>query len=157
MLTALFLDRGLAITEESDDEEMVETRLELRIERALRVTGDQALAVELKRETYDEGWEDDPGSLNGFAWWCFENELNLQEAEELARRGVALSLSDTQRAQILDTVAEIVHLRGDTAGALELIEQARALDAENDYYEEQLRRFTEAVAATASGTGPASD
>ncbi len=41
---------------------------------------------------------------------------------------------------------EIVNLRGDRAGAAELIQQAVALNPDSSYYQEQLDRFATAVA-----------
>ena len=143
---APYIEAGLAATEGSDDEDLQRSRQRLLIDEALLVRGDTRLAVDLRRETLDDGWDSDPDQLNGFAWWCFENEVNLEEAEALARRGAELAEDDAKKAQIIDTVAEIVNLRGDRAGAAELIQQAVALNPDSSYYQEQLDRFATAVA-----------
>jgi tetratricopeptide (TPR) repeat protein len=139
---ARYLNAALEIAKQDDDPALEKLRRSVRIEHALRVAGDEALALELKRESLKEGWEEDPDALNGFAWWCFENELNLEEAEVLARQGAELAEDDTSKAMILDTVAEIVYLRGDREGAMALIAEARELDPESEYYEKQLARFS---------------
>jgi len=90
---------------------------------------------------------DDPGRLNGFAWWCFSNRVNLNEAFELAQRGVELAESDDDKAQILDTVAEICNAKGDCQNAIVYIQQAIELSPGRDYYKRQLRRFEEALAS----------
>ena len=138
---APYLEAALNIAENDDDPELEKLRRSVRIEHALRVAGDKELALELKRESLSEGWDEDPDALNGFAWWCFENELNLEEAEELARKGVELAEDDSAKAMIIDTVAEIVYLGGDRDEAVALIAKARELDPESEYYEKQLARF----------------
>jgi tetratricopeptide (TPR) repeat protein len=138
---APYIERALAETQDIDDPELESARRLVLIEQALRVTGDKNRAVELKRETYPEGWEEDAEALNSFAWWCFENKVNLEEAETLARRGVDLASDDDEKAMILDTLAEIVFLRGDAEGATTLIRDAMALSPDSDYYKEQLVKF----------------
>jgi tetratricopeptide (TPR) repeat protein len=123
---ARYLNAALEIAKQDDDPALEKLRRSVRIEHALR----------------KEGWEENPDALNGFAWWCFENELNLEEAEVLARQGAELAEDDTSKAMILDTVAEIVYLRGDREGAMALIAEARELDPESEYYEKQLARFS---------------
>jgi tetratricopeptide (TPR) repeat protein len=140
---ASYIARGLEATVgQEDDESLARARRNLLIDEALLVKNDSALAVDLKREGLSEGWESDPDKLNGFAWWCFENETNLEEAESLARRGVELATDDDQKARILDTVAEIVNLRGDRESATALMRQALELEPDNTYYREQLDRFS---------------
>jgi tetratricopeptide (TPR) repeat protein len=147
---APYLEAALEVAREDNDPALEKLRRSVRIEHALRVAGDKTLALELKREGLKEGWDEDPDALNGFAWWCFENELNLEEAEALARQGVELAEDDTSKAMILDTVAEIVFVRGDGEGAVALIAEARELDPESEHYETQLARFNgEAVTEVA--------
>jgi tetratricopeptide (TPR) repeat protein len=138
---APYIERALAATETMDDPELENERRHVLIEQALRVTHDHARALELALETRAEGWQDDPGELNGFAWWCFENRINLEQAEELARRGADLASAGGQKAMVLDTLAELVFLRGATDEAVELIRQAIEQDPENEYYQKQLVRF----------------
>jgi tetratricopeptide (TPR) repeat protein len=141
---APYIEAGLLATEGKEDEDLQKGRQSLLISQALMVKGDKELALRLKRETLSEGWEEDSRKLNGFARWCFENEVNLEEAEALARKGVELAKDDDRRAMILDTVAEIVNRRGDAAGAAALIQEAMELDPDNEHYTEQFERFTRA-------------
>lgn len=110
---------------------------------AMIVEKDPRKAVGYKRETMPEGWKDNSIHLNSFAWWCFENSVNLEEAEELSRRSVEIAEEGRVTANCLDTLAELVNLRGDTAGALELIEQGLEIDPDNDYLKRQRTRFEE--------------
>ena len=60
---------------------------------------DKAKALSLKRRSMPEGWMEQAKQLNAFAWWCFENEVDLEEADTLARKGVDLA---EVRRHILD-------------------------------------------------------
>jgi tetratricopeptide (TPR) repeat protein len=136
-----YVEAALEATEGMDDEEIAKGRRTLRIEHLIRVEGDVEEALALKRETLPEGWQEDAGELNGFAWWCFEREINVEEAEALARKGVELAAEGAEKATILDTVAELAYLRGDSEEAAALISEAIEQDPDNDYYKEQLVRF----------------
>lgn len=129
------------------DEHDAYTHTKLQIVRALHIDDDPGRAVELKRASFDEGWRDDAESLNAFAWWCFENGINLEEAYDLALRGVERAESDETKAMILDTVAEICNARGDCEGAIEWIDLAIAADPDNEYYVKQKSRFEELLAS----------
>ena len=84
--------------------------------------------------------------LNEFAWWCFENRVNLAEAKTLAEKGVALAPAGSEKAAVLDTLAEICNETGDCKQSVELIRKAIAEDPANDYYREQLAKFEEILA-----------
>jgi thiol-disulfide isomerase/thioredoxin len=139
-----------AAVEALDKDESIPPPVQKEVEllAALHLERDEAVAVQLKKETMPEGWMEDAGQLNGFAWWCFENQLNLEEAEKLGRRGVELASPGREKAMVLDTVAEICNLRGDCRDAVTLIELALQEDSENDYYQKQLERFQKLLAAS---------
>ncbi len=139
-----YLRDAMAATAGTTDEDLARSRSRLEVDHALLVEKDTDKAVTLKKATMPEGWQDDAGRLNSFAWWCFENQLNLQEAEELALRGVELATSDKQRASVLDTAAEICNLLGNCEEAIARIKRAIELDPGNDFYKEQLARFEQA-------------
>lgn len=123
----------------------------IKIAGHLKVTGDVDKAVAAKKASLDEGWEDDADALNGFAWWCFENEVNLEEAQALAMKGVELARPGTQKAMILDTLAEICNARGDCGEALAFIEQAIEEAPDERHYLEQRTRFSAALAKQNAG------
>ena len=118
---------------------------ELMISYVLHIEKNVDRAVGLKREGMDEGWMDNAGDLNGFAWWCFENNVNLAEAETLALRGVKLAPAGKEKAMILDTAAEIMNLRGNPAEAVKMIDLAIKEDPKSESYKKQLERFREAA------------
>jgi len=125
-----------------DDERLKERHQAFLIDYALYVENDPEKAVAAKRASLPNGWESDADQLNEMAWWCFERRVNLEEAEALARRGVELAPDNTARANLLDTLAEIVYLRGDAAQAAELIRQAVQANSTSQYLQNQLKRFT---------------
>lgn len=124
-----------------EGEEYADAKRTFLLEYAVRIDKDLERGLAMKRESLPEGWETDAEQLNDFAWWCFENAVNLGEAEALARKGAELAESDPVRGNILDTVAEIANLRGDPAEAVRLMERAVDLDTSNVYFQEQLDRF----------------
>lgn len=126
----------------ADEDEAAQRSLaRLSIDHALIVEKDAERAIALKKASYGEGWLADPNAMNGFAWWCFENELNLEEAEQIARDAVELATNDVEKIQILDTAAEICNLRGDCSDAVDLMQRALELDPTNERTKEQVERF----------------
>lgn len=111
------------------------------------VDGDLDAAVEKKRGMMAEGWREDASQLNAFAWWCFENNVNLVEAQQLALEGIELAAPGKERAMILDTAAELCNALGNCGQAIELTRKAIESDPDNEYYGEQLARFEEILAA----------
>jgi len=138
-----YLEKAYAASAGNEDERMQKRHRDLEIDHVLLVKKDEDKAVELKYAAMPEGWKEEPKQLNGFAWWCFENGVNLEEAEALGRRGVELAAAGSERAMILDTVAEICNARGNCDDAVELIQRAIADAPDSEYYPKQLKRFEE--------------
>ncbi len=134
------------LQEDAGEEGPSDTRLSLMVENALLVEHDEAKAVSLRKQLLPEGWQDDPAQLNSFAWWCFQNGVNLAEAEQLALHGAELAADDAERANILDTAAEISAARGNPDQALEHAKRAAELDPDKDYFKQQVDRFTSEAA-----------
>ncbi len=116
---AKYIQIGLDATDTTDNSYLKRMHSELMVEYALTVKGDTAAAVENKKAAMPDKWQDDPNGLNEFAWWCFENNANLEEAEQLAEKAVTLAKPGREKANILDTVAEIKFARGKTEEAIE--------------------------------------
>ena len=113
----------------------------INISYALYIDKDENEAVKLKKGSYRDGWQDNPSDLNGFAWWCFENKINLKDARQLGERGIKLAQPGREKAMILDTVAEIANLEGSPEEAIVFTEQALIEDPDNEFYQKQLERF----------------
>jgi tetratricopeptide (TPR) repeat protein len=138
---AKYLKRGIDVIVAADDDQTLRNQKRLLIDYDLYVAGDSAQEVELKKSTYPENWMQNPDALNSFAWWCFENLVNLEEAEALSRKAVELSKPGGDRAPILDTVAQICKARGKLDEAIVLMKQAVADDPNNDQWKESLAEF----------------
>jgi thiol-disulfide isomerase/thioredoxin len=151
-LAVEFLTAAMPAAEASDDERVVSMRADLGIAHALTVLDDPQAALEFKRASMEDGWSDDPAQLNGFAWWCFEHEVNVEEALELARKGADLAEPGSERAMILDTVAELCNLAGDCGEAIATIDLAIEQDPDRAYYKEQRARFEAILAEAGSGS-----
>ncbi len=134
-----FITRALEATR--DDESLSRYHQHFQVEHALHVERNGDKAYELHVATMPEGWENTGSSLNSVAWWCFENGVKLEKAQELAKRGVELSPAGAERAMVLDTLAELCNALGNCGEAIEWIEKAIADDPDNEYYAEQLERF----------------
>jgi tetratricopeptide (TPR) repeat protein len=146
-LIAPYVAAALEATKDVSSGWLVDARKDLLVDEALYVKGDGEAAAKLKRQAMPEGWMTDAGQLNEFAWWCFENNVNLADAETLARKGVELSKPGEERAQVLDTLAEILNLGKKSGEAVKLIEQAITEDPTEDHYKKQLERFRTVVAS----------
>lgn len=152
--TAVFLPYLKAVIERTEgvaEGEVLKMRSNLLPEYALLIQKDVKKAVEHKRKTFADAaapknWREDANMLNNFAWWCFENKVNLDEADKLARKGVELAKPGQQKANILDTVAEICNLKGDCGDAVEYARLAAKEAPDNEYFQNQVARFEKLLA-----------
>jgi tetratricopeptide (TPR) repeat protein len=117
----------------------------LEVDHALLVEKDAPKAVALRRAMMPENWEQDPKRLNQFAWWCCEYDVNLEEASVLVMRAVEMSEDNGDRANFLDTAAEICLKQGNCEDAIARIKQAIELAPEREYFKEQLAKFEAAL------------
>jgi tetratricopeptide (TPR) repeat protein len=89
-----------------------------------------------------------PSVLNGFAWFLAtvpDTTLrDPQRAIPLAEKAVGINKTPA----ILDTLAEAYYAAGSFQKAIEIINEAIALDPEYDYLKEQLEKFSEALEKT---------
>lgn len=145
-LAVPYIEQALAASEGTEDEEVAASRVELQIEHALIAENDKEKALALKKSTLDENWKDDLRGVNRFAYWCFENEVNLAEAEALVREGIELAGDDeTMRNRFLNTAAELAHLGGRNTEAVAYMKRVLETDPDRGYFQRQLVRFEEAL------------
>jgi len=151
-----YLKQAYPIVSELDDPKLQEYRQKFLVDFALIVDKSSEKALSLKKEFMPWGWQSNPSDLNDFAWWYFENKINLEEAERLSQRSISLSEPGKEQSNYLDTLAELVNLRGDTEEAIELIEKALKMNPESEYLKRQLAKFREILTesqASSSGMG----
>jgi tetratricopeptide (TPR) repeat protein len=145
-IVAPFLPKAIAASEGIPDPDLQALRRQLAVLEALYVAKDPEKAAALKKEAMAPGWQESADGLNEYAWWCVRFKTNLEEAEALARLGVEKAEGGEHRAQVLDTLAEILFLRGDRKGALATARKAVEMDPGNPWYRKQVGRY-------AGGTG----
>ena len=141
-----FLEAAIKETEHVSDASITKLRKSMMVDYKLFVEKDVEGAVELRKARLPEGWQQNTNALNSFAWWCFENNVNLEEAETLARNGVDVAEDGESKAMILDTLAEICNLRGSCKDAVLYMEMAIESDPDRAYYKTQLVRFQKELA-----------
>lgn len=80
----------------------------------------------------------DAGSLNALAWYCATSDMYLDESLEAARRAADMEPENTA---VLDTLAEVLFRLGRAKEAIEVIDRAIAIDADDEYLKGQRKRF----------------
>ncbi|MDH4038752.1 MAG: thioredoxin domain-containing protein [Candidatus Krumholzibacteria bacterium] len=88
-----------------------------------------------------EPHQDDAGALNGFAWFCAQRKIGLDQALPVALKAVELSERDPG---ILDTLAEVYYARGEYDDAIKIGREALASDPDDPYFKEQVEKFKKA-------------
>ena len=69
--------------DQSPNAQRVRQRVEL--DHALYIEKNPEKAAELKYSSMPVGWMEDADGLNEYAWWCFENKVDLERAEKRAQ------------------------------------------------------------------------
>ena len=147
-----YIELAVDRTQATEDAKVKKMRKRLLPDYALLVDEDAPAAMRYLEESLPEDWKNDSNQLNNVAWWCFQHHERLdadhiQEAEQLARRGVELARPGNEKANVLDTLAEICNLRGSCGESVDLIREAIAEDPQNQYFHQQLSRFEEILAS----------
>jgi hypothetical protein len=136
-----YLEAALKVSENEKDEYLKQAHNGILVDYDLYVKYDTAAAVSQKKDNMPKGWENNSADLNEFAWWCFENKLNLKEAESFARHAVDLAEPGETKAMILDTAAEICFARGNKGDAAKFAKLAIIESPSSKYYPKQLEKF----------------
>ncbi len=117
------------------------SKKEVELLHCLYVEKDAKKAVEKKKAAMPPGWQENPDQLNSFAWWCFENKINLDEAAALAKKALELADDPLDKANILDTLAEILSLQGKHQEAIKTEEKAIELNPKDKLFKRNLEKF----------------
>ncbi len=138
---AKYLQAGIDATANSRKESVRESHMLFLADYALYVNEDTVEAIKIKKTSMGDNWSSDPEKYYGYAKWCLERKIRLEEAEHYAREAGKRAYAGEFRAKVLNTLAEICFVRGDMSEAIRLIEMAIEQNPENDSYREQLERF----------------
>jgi thioredoxin-related protein len=136
-----YLEAALKVSADSKDEKIKEAHNGILVDYNLFVKNDTTAAVAQKKANMPKGWINDVSALNEFCWWCFESNINLADAEDLARHGVDIAEPGKNKAMIADTAAEIFNARGNRKDAIKFANIAAQEDPESKYYPKQLEKF----------------
>jgi tetratricopeptide (TPR) repeat protein len=79
--------------------------------------------------------------LNGFAWFCAQRQIGLEQALPAAQKAVELSKRDPG---ILDTLAEVYYARGEYDDAIKIGKEALKSDPDDQYFKDQVVKFEKA-------------
>lgn len=101
---------------------------------------DEAVAA---YQAYVDRHPDDPGALNGIAWFCAQRGIGLDVALAAGLKAVKLSNRDPG---ILDTLAEVYYARGEYDDAIKIGKEARESDPDDQYFNDQVEKFEKAKA-----------
>ena len=82
--------------------------------------------------------ERDASMLNGLAWACATNGVELSDAARAAERAAKL---EPRSADILDTLAEVYFRMGRVKEAIAVETRASAIDPKSQYLKDQIVRF----------------
>ncbi len=146
-LLAGYITSGLDATSDTTSPDMVLAHKQLLVTEMLFINGDTAKAIEYEKASMPDGWMDQAFQLNEFAQWCLGAHVNLVEGEALAQKAVSLAQPGKQKANYLDTAADIYHAEGNDASAVEYTKKAIAEDPDNEDYASQLDYYDDLVNA----------
>jgi tetratricopeptide (TPR) repeat protein len=136
-----YLEAAMYISKSASDQELKNAHNKIMVDYYLYAKNDTGAAISQKKANMPKNWHKDAGNLNEFAWWCFENKINLQEAEAFARQAVSLAEPGETKAMILDTAAEICFARGNKTDAIKFAKMAVDQAPDNKYYPKQVQKF----------------
>jgi tetratricopeptide (TPR) repeat protein len=136
-----YLEAALKVSDDKNSATFKRAHDGLLVDYNLYVKNDTAAAIIQKKANMSKGWENDASALNEFAWWCFENKMNLKKAEKLARHAVDIAEPGESKAMISDTAAEICFARGNKGDAIKFARLAVKESPDKKYYQMQLDKF----------------
>lgn len=138
---AKYIQAGVDATANSRDESGRESHMLLQADYELYVNKDTVEAVRIKKASMGDNWLANPEKYYGFAKWCLERKIILEEAEHYAREARKRAYAGEFRGKVLNTLAEICYARGNLAEAIRMMEMAIEQDPEKNSYKEKLERF----------------
>jgi len=136
-----YLNAGIAATAGSAEKKLIEANSLFKADYALYIENDTLKALQITKASLGDGWENNPDKFYQFAKWCLERKIDLDEAETFARKAAAMASAGKFKARVLNTLAEIRFVRGDTPGAVKIIDQAIDEDPDEELYTRQWNRF----------------
>ena len=97
-------------------------------------------------QVYLDRHPDDPGAMNGFAWFCAKRGFGFDRALPVALKAADLSDRDPG---VLDTLAELYFAMGDYDHAIEFGKEALDKEPDDKYFKDQLEKYRKAASEQA--------
>jgi thioredoxin-related protein len=136
-----YLKAAIDATENSRTPSGKKDNVLLKSEYALYVNKDTLEAINLKKSTMPSDWLNKPDEFYGYAKWCLEHKIALDEAEALTRKAVNMASPGEFRGKVLNTLAMICDARGKYSEAAEFMRMAVKEDPKNEFYSDMLAEF----------------
>lgn len=136
-----YLKAAIAKTTGSKIQKDIEDNTLLKSEYALYIDKDMAEATRLKKIMMPANWENDPDKFYGYAKWCLERSINLDEAKALALRAVELASPGDFKSQVYNTLASICNAQNNHSDAVRYMQLAIKEDPQDEFYQKQLEEF----------------
>ncbi|MBP7148437.1 MAG: hypothetical protein KBD01_12905 [Acidobacteria bacterium] len=137
------LAAALETTEKAEKDDDKELHKDLVIVRALAIEKDAPKAIALKREQLGEGFEEDIAQTTDYAYFLWRSVGDLEQAAAAARAAVKLPGNRYERVSAHIMLASILHAKGETAAALEILHEAQAIRPRDTSVQRLLARWTE--------------
>jgi thioredoxin-related protein len=138
-----YLQKGLMTARQSNNRKFAENAPIFEADLALYHKHDTTRATAIMKQSLGKDWQNEPDQFFKYAEWCLHRRINLNEAEQFARKASQIAAPGQFKGRVLSILAAICHARGKYAEAVEFISGALAEDPGNHYYSEHLIEYRE--------------
>ena len=94
-----YIKRGLALSENSEDPDVLDIRHQLMVKKAVLVDKDLPAAFSLKKKHLPDNWQQDTDELCNLAVWCYSNKTNANEAFNCLKKSLEFAEDSGREAQ----------------------------------------------------------
>lgn len=136
-----YLEAGMDAAIAMNTKPMNERYNDLKAEELLQIKHDTTGAIDLKKSTLGQGWDQQPQQYYPFSEWCLERKINLVEAEKFASMAANRTNPGTHKARVYRTLAELCFLNGKNDEAVKYINVSITEHPGNPFYKEELERY----------------
>lgn len=136
-----YIQAAIGITSGSKSAKDIEDNTLLKSEYALYVDNDTTEAIRLKKTTLPSGWESNPEHFYGYAKWCLEHDIDLDNAKAYTLRASEMASPGEFRGKVYSTLAQICDALSDYKEAVQYMRLAIKEDPHDPFYPDRLTEF----------------
>ena len=140
-LIAGYIKAGLSAASDTTDPDLVADHDQLMVIKMLFIDGDTSKAISYQKASMPKDWITNAVQLNEFAQWCLGAHVDLIEGEAMAQKAIDMAHPGKEKANYYDTIADICHVEGKNADAVNYTQKAIAEDPDNEDYTIQLSYY----------------